>query len=96
MFTALNAPFSEFAPIATFLLPMVIAAIELLPNAKFSVEKPPVPRNLPAKRPYTVVLLTFVAEMPALKGCLAQGETLKDTLQELMIVRDLWLETAQK
>ena len=38
----------------------------------------------------------FVAEMPALKGCLAQGETLKDTLQELMIVRDLWLETAQK
>jgi antitoxin HicB len=38
----------------------------------------------------------FVAEIPALKGCLAQGETLEDTLQELVTVRTLWLETAQK
>jgi predicted RNase H-like HicB family nuclease len=38
----------------------------------------------------------FVAEIPALKGCLAQGESLEETLQELMIVRDLWLETAVK
>jgi len=38
----------------------------------------------------------FVAEIPALKGCLAQGETLEETLQELIIVRDLWLETATK
>ena len=38
----------------------------------------------------------FVAEIPALKGCLAQGETLEETLQELIIVRDLWLETAEK
>lgn len=38
----------------------------------------------------------FVAEIPALKGCLAQGETLEDTLQELMTVRELWLETAKK
>ena len=38
----------------------------------------------------------FVAEIPSLKGCLAQGETLQETLQELMIVRELWLETAQK
>ncbi|MBD2654030.1 MULTISPECIES: type II toxin-antitoxin system HicB family antitoxin [Synechocystis] len=37
----------------------------------------------------------FVAEVPALSGCLAQGETLEETLQELMIVQDLWLETAQ-
>ncbi|MGL5033961.1 MAG: type II toxin-antitoxin system HicB family antitoxin [Microcystaceae cyanobacterium] len=37
----------------------------------------------------------FVAEIPALSGCLAQGETLEETLQELMIVKDLWLETAQ-
>ncbi len=37
----------------------------------------------------------FVAEIPALRGCLAQGETLEKTLQELMIVRSLWLETAQ-
>ena len=38
----------------------------------------------------------FVAEIPALKGCLAQGETLEETLQELIIVRNLWLETAEK
>lgn len=38
----------------------------------------------------------FVAEVPALRGCLAQGETLDETLKELMTVRDLWLETAQK
>lgn len=38
----------------------------------------------------------FVAEIPALKGCLAQGETLEETLQELITVRTLWLETAQK
>ena len=38
----------------------------------------------------------FVAEIPALKGCLAQGETLEETLQELIIVRNLWLETAAK
>jgi antitoxin HicB len=38
----------------------------------------------------------FVAEIPALKGCLAQGETLDETLEELMTVKDLWLETARK
>ena len=38
----------------------------------------------------------FVAEIPALSGCLAQGETLEETLQELIIVKNLWLETAQK
>jgi antitoxin HicB len=38
----------------------------------------------------------FVAEVPALKGCLAQGETLAETLEELAIVKQLWLETAQK
>ena len=38
----------------------------------------------------------FVAEIPALRGCLAQGETLEETLQELITVRSLWLETAQK
>ncbi len=38
----------------------------------------------------------FVAEIPALKGCLAQGETLQETLEELMIVKELWLETAHK
>jgi antitoxin HicB len=38
----------------------------------------------------------FVAEVPALRGCLAQGETLEETLQELITVKSLWLETAQK
>ncbi|MFN0140668.1 MAG: type II toxin-antitoxin system HicB family antitoxin [Pyrinomonadaceae bacterium] len=38
----------------------------------------------------------YVAEIPALKGCLAQGETLDETLRELEIVEDLWLESAKK
>ena len=38
----------------------------------------------------------YVAEIPALKGCLAQGETLKEALSELKIVTDLWLKTAEK
>jgi len=38
----------------------------------------------------------YVAEVPALKGCLAQGETLPETLKELEIVKKMWLETAQK
>jgi predicted RNase H-like HicB family nuclease len=37
----------------------------------------------------------FVAEIPALKGCLAQGETIAETLEELNIVNNLWLETAK-
>ncbi len=38
----------------------------------------------------------YVAEIPALKGCLAQGETLDETLDELETVEDLWLETARE
>ena len=38
----------------------------------------------------------YVVEIPVLKGCLAQGETLEEALQELKIVTDLWLETAEK
>jgi antitoxin HicB len=38
----------------------------------------------------------YVAEVPALKGCLAQGETLQEALAELKLVTDLWLETAKK
>lgn len=38
----------------------------------------------------------YVAEIPALKGCIAQGETLDETLHELEIVEDLWLETAKR
>lgn len=38
----------------------------------------------------------YVSEVPALKGCLAQGETLPETLEELEIVTKLWIETAEK
>ena len=38
----------------------------------------------------------YVAEIPALKGCSAQGETLDEVLEELKLVTKLWLETAEK
>ena len=38
----------------------------------------------------------YVAEIPALKGCLAQGETLDETLDELETVENLWLTTAEQ
>lgn len=38
----------------------------------------------------------YVAEVPALKGCLAQGETLVECLQELEVVQTLWLEGAKR
>ena len=38
----------------------------------------------------------YVAEVPALRGCLAQGETLAEVLEELQTVTKLWIETAQK
>ena len=38
----------------------------------------------------------YAAEVPALKGCLAQGETLQETLDELNTVTELWIETARR
>ncbi len=38
----------------------------------------------------------YVAEIPVLKGCLAQGETLNEALINLKIITALWLETAEK
>lgn len=38
----------------------------------------------------------YVAEIPALKGCLAQGDSLNETLEELAVVEGLWLETAKR
>ena len=38
----------------------------------------------------------YVAEIPSFKGCIAQGETLAETLAELETVAELWLETARK
>jgi predicted RNase H-like HicB family nuclease len=38
----------------------------------------------------------YVAEVPALKGCLAQGDTLVKCLEELEEVQTLWLESAKR
>ena len=38
----------------------------------------------------------YVAEVPALKGCLAQGETLAECLEELNTVQALWIESARR
>ena len=38
----------------------------------------------------------YVAEVPALKGCLAQGDTLVECLEELQEVQTLWLESAKR
>jgi predicted RNase H-like HicB family nuclease len=38
----------------------------------------------------------YVAEVPALKGCLAQGETPDECLRELKKVQALWLESAKR
>jgi len=38
----------------------------------------------------------YVAEVPALKGCLAQGETQAECLKELAKVQKLWLESARR
>jgi antitoxin HicB len=38
----------------------------------------------------------YVVEIPGLKGCLAQGETLDEALAQLKIVTDIWLETAEQ
>lgn len=38
----------------------------------------------------------YVAEVPTLKGCLAQGETIQECLSELETVISLWIETARK
>ncbi|MCC7305930.1 MAG: type II toxin-antitoxin system HicB family antitoxin [Acidobacteria bacterium] len=37
----------------------------------------------------------YVAEVPALKGCLAQGDTLHETLDELAVVAELWIKSAK-
>jgi antitoxin HicB len=38
----------------------------------------------------------YVVEVSALNGCLAQGKTIHNTLEELVIVAEPWVETAQK
>ena len=38
----------------------------------------------------------YVAEVPVLKGCLAQGETPGECLRELRKVQSLWLESTRR
>jgi predicted RNase H-like HicB family nuclease len=38
----------------------------------------------------------YVAEIPSLPGCLAQGESINETLEELEVVERLWLEAAER
>ena len=50
--------------------------------------------------PYPIVLYPapeggYVAEALQLKGCLAQGETKVECLEELSRVTDIWIETAK-
>jgi predicted RNase H-like HicB family nuclease len=52
----------------------------------------------PVKYPFVIYPAKeggYVAEVPALRGCLAQGETLEETLDELATVADLWIKTAK-
>lgn len=66
-----------------------------LNNATFAMSEPA--RVMPT---YPIVLYPcdrsgYVAEIPALPGCLAPGETLLATLSELETVTALWIETAR-
>ncbi|NOT59637.1 MAG: type II toxin-antitoxin system HicB family antitoxin [Acidobacteria bacterium] len=38
----------------------------------------------------------YVAEVPALKGCLAQGDTMLECLEELEVVTKLWIDSAKR
>ncbi len=54
--------------------------------------------NKPIKYPVVIYPAEeggYVAEAPALKGCLAQGETMLECLEELELVTKLWIESAR-
>lgn len=38
----------------------------------------------------------YIAEIEELKGCTAFGETPKEALEEIIIAKELWIETAKK
>ncbi|BAZ70056.1 hypothetical protein NIES4106_48420 [Fischerella sp. NIES-4106] len=38
----------------------------------------------------------FIAEVPELPGCAADGETYQDALQNVEIIMQEWIETAQE
>ncbi len=39
---------------------------------------------------------TFIAEVPELPGCAADGETYQEALQNVEIIMQEWIETAQE
>lgn len=39
---------------------------------------------------------TFIAEMPELSGCMADGDTAEKALLEVQIVAQEWIETAKE
>lgn len=39
---------------------------------------------------------SFIAEVPELHGCMADGETYIQVVENIQIVIDEWIETAQK
>lgn len=39
---------------------------------------------------------SFVADIPDLEGCSAFGETPQQALEQVLVARDLWIETARK
>ena len=38
----------------------------------------------------------FIAEVPELAGCMADGETYKEALENVQVVVNEWLETAKR
>ncbi len=38
----------------------------------------------------------FIAEVPELSGCMADGKTYEETLQNVRIVMEEWIETARE
>ena len=38
---------------------------------------------------------SFIAEVPELAGCMADGESYKEALENVQVVIDEWLETAK-
>ncbi|MGL5061786.1 MAG: type II toxin-antitoxin system HicB family antitoxin [Microcoleus sp.] len=40
--------------------------------------------------------LAFIAEVPELPGCMADGETYREALENLEIIMQEWIETARQ
>jgi antitoxin HicB len=61
-----------------------------------AIKNKPLEYYLKLKYPITIYIAPeggFVAEIEDLPGCLAQGETIEETYEEIGIARKLWIET---